>query len=776
MARRRSFWRGFLCVCIGIVTGIVLTLGGVTLTGYLMLKNTKLKKINSLTGTEIVGQTTVNGQEINLANMSVLQLFKQAETLKNSTSQMTISNVEELFPALNLSGVLPAKYLTADKSGLKISLAAGAEYQIPLADLRSKTFKQAAEHIAAEVKAQTTFSLLGSLGFNFNDFPFVAGTDGKNPVYTYVALGKNGYGAWYAARTGAIYYMANGNYLPATAAMLNGGAGDGVTDLYYKAQGLVDMPVVDGVNAMIAELSGDKLTIARLDEMLALGLKDENGEYGHIIIELLAEKKLTEIENSFNEISDTLKISDLFTINPGDVLYEMQYLRYTEQTAAEHNAKPENVAKQVIPGDYVLDAQGNKTEATINSFVKSIEYAKVKDLIQVGNSKLLSAIGNRTLKELSKDGSGIANNLTLDEVMDIPVSETALTAIKYLRFTPESAAAFNEKHALSGANAKKAGDKVPVLAEGETYNPATAYTYAMCTLKDLATNVNNVPLGEILGVTAGSEKMLQALKDTTLSGVNAKITSLKLSDVIQIETDPSHTNYSKILYSLKDSTVSGLGSAVNDLALQDVVDITESSSLVLKTLATVKISNLPARMDTLKVKEVIVIDSSSTKVLRALADKKVNEIGTALDTMPISDMVDYAPTATDLFDRLMVDLADKNATLSDMGDKINHVKISALFNVNTDTSDAAPDGVWYFLLKGVDEEQQTLENLENMINVCAENISSSTIRKLNEEGVLDLPAETPENEELFDMKLNDLLVSLSNNWNAVSGILGALGG
>ncbi len=243
--------------------------------------------------------------------------------------------------------------------------------------------------------------------------------------------------------------------------------------------------------------------------------------------------------------------------------------------------------------------------------------------------------------------------------------------------------------------------------------------------------------------------------------------------MIEIATDKGSPAYSKVLISLQNVAVADLGSEIADLALQDAVDITEDSSLILKTLATTKIANISERVDTLKVNEAIAIDADSSKVLRALANTNVCEIGEALDTMLVTDMVEYDPTATDLFDRLMVDLEDKNATLGDMGDKINHVKIPVLFDVNTD-EDADPDGVWFFLLKDVPEEDQTMEHLESLISHCAENISVATIRQLDDEDILNLPAETPQNKALFDMRLNDLLVSLSNNWTAVSAVLGAV--
>ncbi len=525
----KGFWRGFLCVFIGIILGIVLTVGGIGLTGYLLLKKTKLQKINDWTGSEIVGETVVDGKEIDLANMSLLQLFKQADSIKNSAAKMTIGNVEELFPVLNLAEILPAQYLSADKSALSISIADGAAYTVPLAELRTKTLKQAANYVVEAVKEQTTFALLDTLGFHFEEFPFVAGTDGVNPVYTYVDLGCGGYGSWYASRTAQIYYLNGDTYLPATASMLNGGAGDGITNLYFKTQGFIDMPVIDGVNAMIAELDQEKLTIKRLDEMLALGLKDENGEYGHKIIEVLSDKKIVELESCFDEISDTLVISDLFEIQPGETLYELQFLRYTPQTAAAYNALPENAANPVSAGDYVLDADGNKVEATLSSFAKNVEYTRVKDLFAVSDSDLLSAIGEYTLYTLSREGESIVNGLTLSEVLKIPNDNAPLNAIKYLRFTEDSAAAFNGAHGLSGAQAKKVGDKIPVIPAGEAYNPAGEYEYTLCTLQDLANNVNAVPLGELMGVTASSEKILHALSDTTLSGVNARVAALKLS-------------------------------------------------------------------------------------------------------------------------------------------------------------------------------------------------------------------------------------------------------
>ncbi|MDY4559035.1 MAG: hypothetical protein SPD42_00805 [Eubacteriales bacterium] len=156
-------------------------------------------------------------------------------------------------------------------------------------------------------------------------------------------------------------------------------------------------------------------------------------------------------------------------------------------------------------------------------------------------------------------------------------------------------------------------------------------------LADVIEKVKNLKLCEVLdvyentvydtdGVTVLHEKsplVLIALKNTKISDFSDKINTLTLKDIIEI--DDADPNTSKILKSLKDSTLNSMSTDIGKLVLGDAIDIPNGSSAILKKLAYTKLNSIGGAIndiiDNLVIGEVIdVIKYNQLTVLDTATD------------------------------------------------------------------------------------------------------------------------------------------------------------
>lgn len=156
-------------------------------------------------------------------------------------------------------------------------------------------------------------------------------------------------------------------------------------------------------------------------------------------------------------------------------------------------------------------------------------------------------------------------------------------------------------------------------------------------LADVIEKVKNLKLCDVLdvyentvydtdGVTVLHEKsplVLIALKNTKISDFSDKINTLTLKDIIEI--DDADPNTSKILKSLKDSTLNSMSTDIGKLVLGDAIDIPNGSSAILKKLAYTKLNSIGGAIndiiDNLVIGEVIdVIKYNQLTVLDTATD------------------------------------------------------------------------------------------------------------------------------------------------------------
>ena len=985
--RRRGLLGGLVCFVLGAVIGVC-ALAGV------LVWVVKLGTINKVTNREIVGSTEVDGETVDLKEMTVWDIITKASSLGDTSKKMTLKNVEELLPALNLTDMLPAEMLNEDKTALSVRYNGTEILTVSLDELYSQQFSSIAKYVEATVKNNLKFSTLTAVGMNLDAFPFVrgyAGSDAANPgkeVPTYVSLGTGTIGEYYKNHPASVYYVAeDGAYHTATDAMISRADGD-QTALYFKAVGLGDLPILDGINAIVATLDVDTLTLDAMNDKFGLNLTDEKGNYKNAVLAKISDIRVSHFADEIDNVMNRLYLSDVLTgLEEDDVLYPLQFLRYTKDTAAEYNAahadeisagsknavqpgdfvedengdrvlasinqlsgnisylkvkdlinnpddnaliaalgdytvddlqnkadtivdglylsdvmnisqdnmmaafeymrytdlknedgtpkegsaqayndahadktpvKPgdyildengnkvkttigklseiidfariEDMIKNesdnrlvaalgkhtlkelrtngdtivngmdisdvmnitedsmmsafeymrytdlknkdgtpkegsaqayndahaaeiaagtkaaVKPGDYVLDEKGNKVRTTVGKLSEIIDYVKVKDLIKNdSNNEMVSALGEYTLKELRTDADGIMDDLALSDVIEIKPTDTALSALQYLRFTEKTAADYNTEHAAEiaagTAFAVKAGDKIPVWENGMVKkDEEDNIVYTLTTIKTLGGNINNVPMGDLLGVTEGSEPILRAISGATVNTLNDTVKTLTLADVMTIDesnaalnalqylrfTEKTAAEYNtehaaeiaagtasavkagdkipvwedgrvkkdeegNIVYTL--TTIKTLSGNVNNVPMGDLLNITDDSEPVLKAIRYATIKTLNDTVKDLTLSDVMTIDESNA-AMNALQYLRFTETAAAdYNAEHAAEIAAGTASAVKAGDKIPVwedgviktdeagNIVYRKAKVNELGGNINNVKMGDLLNV-----------------------------------------------------------------------------------------------
>ena len=983
--RRRGLLGGLVCFVLGAVIGVC-ALAGV------LVWVVKLGTINKVTNREIVGSTEVDGETVNLKEMTVWDIITKASSLGDTSKKMTLKNVEELLPALNLTDMLPAEMLNEDKTALSIRYNGTEILTVSLDELYSQQFSSIAKYVEATVKNNLKFSTLTAVGMNLDAFPFVrgyAGSDAANPgkeVPTYVSLGTGTIGEYYKNHPASVYYVAeDGAYHTATDAMISRADGD-QTALYFKAVGLGDLPILDGINAIVATLDVDTLTLDAMNDKFGLNLTDEEGNYKNAVLAKISDIRVSHFADEIDNVMNRLYLSDVLTgLEEDDVLYPLQFLRYTKDTAAEYNAahaeeisagsknavnpgdfvydengdrvlasinqlsgnisylkvkdlinnpddnaliaalgdytvddlqnkadtivdglylsdvmnisqdnmmaafeymrytdltnedgtpkegsaqayndahpdktpvKPgdfvldengnkvrttigklseiidfariEDMIKNesdnrlvaalgkhtlkelrtngdtivngmdisdvmnitedsmmsafeymrytdltnkdgtpkegsaqayndahpdktpVKPGDFVYDEDGNKVRTTVGKLSEIIDYVKVKDLIKNdSNNEMVSALGEYTLKELRTDADGIMDDLALSDVIEIKPTDTALSALQYLRFNEETAADYNTEHAAEiaagTASAVKAGDKIPVWEDGEIKKDEEGnIVYTLTTIKTLSGNVNNVPMGDLLNITDDSEPVLKAIRYATIKTLNDTVKDLTLADVMTIDesntamnalqylrfTETAAADYNaehaaeiaagtasavkagdkipvwengviktdeagNIVY--RKAKVNELGGNINNVKMGDLLNVTEGSEPILRAISGATVNTLNDTVKILTLSDVMTIDESNA-AMNALQYLRFTEQAAAdYNAEHAAEIAAGTASAVKAGDKIPVwengviktdeagNIVYRKAKVNELGGNINNVKMGDLLNVNEDS-------------------------------------------------------------------------------------------
>lgn len=197
------------------------------------------------------------------------------------------------------------------------------------------------------------------------------------------------------------------------------------------------------------------------------------------------------------------------------------------------------------------------------------------------------------------------------------------------------------------------------------------------------------------------------------------------------------------------TTVNGVSERVNsfgdDLTLGDVMKLDGTEPMLIKSLADTTINGMKNRITTLTVGEIFEDDEiQSSAMLRQLRNKKVTELATAIDELYIQTI--YAETvygvaadaepqvATDFHAEYLYYVKDADGAYVLAGAEGHLTEFAA---GETYYTYGAATGMWKLVLyKDGVEKAYTINNFNNMVDGCADNVYKATLAELKEAGII----------------------------------------
>lgn len=205
---------------------------------------------------------------------------------------------------------------------------------------------------------------------------------------------------------------------------------------------------------------------------------------------------------------------------------------------------------------------------------------------------------------------------------------------------------------------------------------------------------DKMTIGELVTVDSSSSMILQALKDTTIGGLNEKINELTVSDILTEE----QINNNTVLPQLKDTPVLTLGEEIDKILVQRIYA---------KTVYGLSEDGDPAAATSFNAAYLYYEKDANGKynlvTVNCPADVTSEEYDNTLGKLTQSDW-------------------------DNRGDKVYYTYGEA-------------KGMWKLVLYRIDgnsktEKAYTLNNFNNMVNSCAKSVYASTLGELQDAGVI----------------------------------------
>lgn len=350
------------------------------------------------------------------------------------------------------------------------------------------------------------------------------------------------------------------------------------------------------------------------------------------------------------------------------------------------------------------------------------------------------ATGEEIKGHTVKDMTTLTDNLTIDVLMDVDPDDAIMTYIGYGVYDIEkvdgqtgySHVGKYDVVSDSGTVAKDvyiasetdggSNAKITSVWYMDSENKVTvngtkidAVPNRVSTLKDKLT------IGEIITVDSSSTMILQAIKDTTISGLNDKIKTLTVKDVLEQD----QINNNKILPQIADTKITELGSAIDKVLIQRIY-AKEIYGLAGDGDPTLATEFNPAYLYYEKV------DDGNGGYKYVLVDKNcAGKTGTEYDNA--------------LGKLTQVDWDNK-------GDTVYYTYGEA-------------KGMWKLILYRVDgttktEKAYTLNNFNNMVSACSDTVYNSTLGELKGAGIIESTTDLDKY-----MKVSGQYVTIDSNGN-----------
>ena len=816
--------KNFVLVLVGIILGIVLTLGSIAGFGYYAYKNYKMEKINQWTGKEYFGKVVIDGKEEDLSQKSLSEFLQFIEELKDVSSSLSLNDLDNMFPALKISSYLD-NFIKDGKFTIKYN--GSTVISIDEEEFKNLKFNKIASEIVDNAKSSVSLTTLEAMdiGIKFSDIPYIVGqSKSGEPIFTYVNIGSGQLDDYYIVRSESLYYKEeDGSFtkVPASdigALSASGSAlkaADEKRDIYYKAQGFMEMPLNDAFSGIMEALDFDKLTLAIAEVNFGLNFKEEDGSYNNILLKL-KDKSITELSQNMTEIINELYLSDVMDIE-GSRLETIKYMRYSELTAQEYNKdKPES--EWVEAGDYIL-IDGEKQLTKVNEINSQLDCVKIADLVKnykPGENALVDEFADLILGELTSETvDEKVKGLSLSEVLGEIDSDSILYNLQFKRFTEATAAQYND--GKDESEWVKAGDKVPGKEGG--------YVYA--TIEELSSTLNYIPLGEIIGKSgnavadAMSEVLVKDLSsqidevvkglslDAVLGGIEegSAFASLKylryteesaaqynegkpeservkagdfvicadgekvLTKVSEIQSQIDYVRVGdlvqgegKIFDAVKDSTVKDLGNKINNLTLEDIFDV--SSSTMLEALSVRKYTAEEAAAAGKNEGDIMYEADGVTPV-----KTKIEDLSSQLDYITLNDVFVPDENSSQFIKNLFAEVG--GYMLKDMDEAFENAKISSVLQIDRDGG-GNPTGIWYFVFldeqTGTLDESITFGSMDETFSELPSKIAGSTLGTLCDKGILDIPNLDP---DIAEYTLIEFVELINDNWDYIKTVIAA---
>ncbi|MGN0807507.1 MAG: hypothetical protein ACI4MN_03545 [Candidatus Coproplasma sp.] len=397
-----------------------------------------------------------------------------------------------------------------------------------------------------------------------------------------------------------------------------------------------------------------------------------------------------------DNIMDVISIPDLMDIDPEEEM--MAYLGYgiydVTASSGVNNGKAYN---------YVATYKDGSTEVTV--YVQS-EAGVIKSVWKADGTEIKGTKAN----DVSNLLDNIDQALRITEFMDINATEAIMTYVGYGVYGVEAVGGSNNGKTYSftgkydkggvettvyiatdgndlitdvwdGDGATVVGTKVGDMPDridslqdkltiGEiiTVNSSSSLVLqaiADSTISGLNDKINTLTIGEIIEIDSSSSLILQALKDTTINGLNDKINTLTIGEIVEVDSGSS-----LILQALKDTTINGLNDKINTLTIGEIVEVDSGSSLILQALKDTTINGLNDKINTLTIGEIVEVDTNSSLILQALKDTTIDGLDAKIQTLTIGDIVGITDSST----KILKSLAD--TTIDGLDAKINSLIVS----------------------------------------------------------------------------------------------------
>ncbi len=483
--------------------------------------------------------------------------------------------------------------------------------------------------------------------------------------------------------------------------------------LPYLAYGITGLKEVDGLwtakldgEDCTVQVSGNKIisvTDSEGNPVPAAGIDELSGRVngvmdnltigdiidpdGNKILEQLATYKINELSSAMN----TLEIGGLIDIPADNKI--LAYLAYgiTEIDGATAKLDGETV-------DLILD-NGNITGVTkngepvpgttingINDRIGDItETLYIKDIIEINpDNPLMVKIGDCKISEVGS----VVETITLPDVMAIPSDNAIMAFLAYSITdinTENNTAVLHKKlpdgtYTTTTVQIETDGKNITKVTEGGEPVEGTGINEVGDRVTELT---ETLKIGDIIEIE-GSGKLMQKIKDSTISGVGTLVTGLTLPDVMDISADNKIMAY--LAYGITE--IDGTNAKHNGedvvLTIQDgyITGVTKNGEPVEGT----GINEVGGKVDeltkTLKIKDLIDTSTQSGKLMDKIGDCTIADVGNVVNELTLPDVMDIpADNAIMAFlaygiteiDGTSAKLNGEAVTLTIVGDNITEV-------------------------------------------------------------------------------------------------------